>query len=125
MPLAPEAVVLLVDDEVLIVRVLCRMLEHPTYTIIGGHTAAAALQAIEKLGRHARVLVTDYFLPDMLGDELERRALRHNPKLRTVYVSGHDLDGTELRDRFVSKPFHYKELRERILKEVQQALTDC
>jgi CheY-like chemotaxis protein len=108
-------VVLLVEDEPLLLKALCRMLEQY------GHRVLLAASGIEGLAVAAReptidLVVTDLVLPGMPGGELVRRLRATRPLLRVLYMSGWDPDSSGLTladdgsEAFLLKPFTALEL---------------
>ena len=109
--------ILLVDDDRSILQLLGRALGE--YHLTVARDGFEALAAAERLA-HLDLLITDYFMPSMLGDELIARAREHQPGLPVLVVTGH---GNVL-DREVApwwqgqahldKPFAVEALRERV-----------
>lgn len=110
-PLAGPAVrpllVLVVDDEHFVRRVVCEVLE------LAGHTVVEATSANEALGvardgrRAIDVLVTDLALPGVEGPELAELLLCTLPGLGIVFASGFS-DDAELTERFPGSVFLQK-----------------
>lgn len=121
---APTVIVLLVDDDLTVLRAVARVLEAPDYIILTAEDARYALEIIQEYGERVRVLVTDFYLSGGLnGIELEREAKKYNPKLRTVFVSGADLPEA-YSSRYIAKPFQVEELQNRIYQELAAAEAD-
>jgi CheY-like chemotaxis protein len=110
-----QVLVLVVEDEPLLLKAMCRMLEQY------GHCVLAAPSSTEALGFAARereidLCVTDLALPGMPGTELVRRLRTTRPDLRVLYTSGWDRvsSGVSLRtdgsEAFLGKPFTSAEL---------------
>jgi len=80
--------VLIVDDEEPVRKFVERVLgEH------GYHTALAvdgteALEVAQKLGQF-EILITDWMMPRMTGDELARRLRQNEPGLKVLYLTGY------------------------------------
>jgi CheY-like chemotaxis protein len=108
-------VVLLVEDEPLLLKTMCRMLEQYGHRVL---PAASGLEGLAVAAREPTIdlVVTDLALPGMPGSELVRRLRAARPMLRVLYTSGWDPDssGVTLADdgseAFLSKPFTALEL---------------
>jgi len=110
-----ERVALLVEDEPLLLKTMCRMLEQYVPRIVAASNPVEAL-ALAAGERHIELLVTDLVLPGMSGGELVKRLRSSRPDLRVLYTSGWDpsSSGVKLRtdgsEAFLSKPFTAAEL---------------
>jgi signal transduction histidine kinase len=116
-------VVLVVDDEEGVVRVVRRLLG-----ALGLETLAACdgRQALERLGedgggeRRICLVVLDLTMPGLDGVETLGRIRAEHPELPVLLTSGYTAASTELRvrfdakTRFLQKPFSVAELREAI-----------
>jgi CheY-like chemotaxis protein len=98
---------LLVEDEPDVLDVTRRSLEGLGYRVL---TAASGAEALERLAAAGavHVLLTDVVMPGMDGQELACRALKDQPLLRVVFLSGHPPEAVCRRDSphhvFVRKP---------------------
>ena len=122
--------ILLVDDEVKILRLARDYLEHAGFTVVAVENGVAALAAT----RQARpdLIVLDLGLPDMDGLDVTR-ALRRESALPIIMLTarGDESDklvGLELgADDYLTKPFSPKELVARIravLRRTEQSAGD-
>jgi len=112
------AIVLLVDDDALVVRALLRSLASDAYDVISAYTVANARLILRTICPHVKVvLITDIYLKDGNGLELEKEARALRPQIRTLFTTGGDVPpGEELRTFL--KPFNNLQLRRRILTEL-------
>jgi CheY-like chemotaxis protein len=96
-PTAPSAVILVVEDELLVRMFAVDALEDAGFRVLQTGTAAEALQALHG-SPDVRVALIDIGLPDRPGDQLvaDIHALRAD--LPIVIASGRS--GRELRERF-------------------------
>ena len=109
--------ILLVDDDSSMLNLFSRALSDYTVTI--AHDGFEALAASKQLGQ-LDLLITDYFMPSMIGDELIARVREQRPDLPVLVVTGH----ANILDREASpwwqelahleKPFQPEALRERV-----------
>jgi PAS domain S-box-containing protein len=124
-----EHTVLVVEDESLLRRQVCRILARHGMTVL---SASDGKQALELAGEHEGVidlLVTDVVMPRLDGKELERRLREQRPELRVIFMSGysdevvgdHGLWDEEEGDVvFLAKPFTLQTL----MAKVRTALAD-
>jgi CheY-like chemotaxis protein len=75
-----------VDDDSAVLSVIARMLADYRVT-----PARSAEEALSILTTHERVdlLVTDYLMPGITGDELVARARMLRPHLRVLFITAH------------------------------------
>jgi CheY-like chemotaxis protein len=111
--------ILLVEDELVLLRATRRMLEQRGYQVLAASTGSEALDlALEAPG--IDVLITDLSLPGMDGMELARQLCWSQPGLKVLYTSGYDTATTGLaleaggREAFLPKPFTARELTDRL-----------
>lgn len=107
--MAHAAVVLLVEDEVLISQLIAASLSDRGFIVRESATADEALRYLRS-GGEVDVLFTDVNLPgSMTGTELARHARQLRPDLPIVYASGRyqptNIGGLVPRSVFVSKPY--------------------
>ncbi|MGV3519485.1 hybrid sensor histidine kinase/response regulator [Luteitalea sp.] len=117
-----EEVVLLVDDDEAIRRLMERALATKGYDV---HVAANAGDALVRAATLPRldVVVTDIVMPDADGLSLARRLLADHPDLRVLLVSGFapEFDVRQLppRTAFLAKPFSARDLGIRLQELVR------
>lgn len=117
-PLAARRTVLVVDDDVMMLEVLIRILGRENYELLTASSGPEALALIESRGGSLDLLVTDFSMPEMRGRELAERVRQHYPGIKVLYQTGFsDLlfeDRTELEEgsAFLEKPFTARGLRE-------------
>jgi two-component system cell cycle sensor histidine kinase/response regulator CckA len=94
----PAARILLVDDEPVLLTLLCRMLEGEGFHVTGKHTAEQALAWLEaERGSELVVadatipytVVSDVRLPEMNGCSLGREIAKRWPDTRMLFISGY------------------------------------
>ena|SRR5437660_1054600 len=120
-PLSPPPKhILVVDDEPFVCDAVKMMLD------FDGHTVETATNAKEALAIFARqkfdVIITDFAMPEMKGDELAVAIKAQSPKQPIVMItayaemlqaSGKNLPGVDL---VISKPFLLENLRDAIAR---------
>lgn len=109
----------LVDDNADFVISMRMLLEMRGYEVRTYLTAREFLQDVATLDEED-LLITDYYLPDLNGIEVVRRARRRRPGLRAILLTGSREDSVAqaahaMRDcRIEYKPVPYEELEEGI-----------
>jgi DNA-binding NtrC family response regulator len=83
-----SGVVLVVDDEPFLRRVLCEYLIENSFAAIGEATAAAAYSQVLELRGKVCALITDMVIPGGGGWDLAQRTRRVVPDLAVIFMSG-------------------------------------
>jgi len=106
--------ILLVDDDSSVLEILSRALSG--YELAAAYDGGEAWAAAERLGK-PDLLITDYLMPNMFGDELIGRLRGRWPDLKVLVLTGHG----EVLDReapawwrseaHLAKPFEIEALR--------------
>lgn len=115
-----QKLVLVVDDEASVRRILGAVLEDAGYRV---HLAAGGEEALafyDATVDEVAAVVTDVMMPGMTGVDLVRALRERRPSLPALYLSGyaqvHGLDEADptLRGSFLKKPFTAEELVARV-----------
>jgi PAS domain S-box-containing protein len=108
---ARTKVILLVDDEAAVRRMLASLLERQGYRVLSASSGNEALQMLTTGGAQPDAIVSDVRMPGMTGVELVSQLLAAGIDLPVLFVSGHidapiptDWPATVTR-RFLAKPF--------------------
>jgi PAS domain S-box-containing protein len=117
-------VVLLVEDEAMVRRIVTRTLENAGFeTIVASDGETALRVARENLARIS-IVVTDVVMPKLSGPELVEALLKERPDLPYLLLSGYTADKMEESgigmDHFLEKPFS----KARLLEKIDQLRTD-
>ena len=103
--LPPPLRVLVVDDDVYVMRATVRLLEKAGHTVLG----ASELDEAVRVARHNAVdiLLTDVLLPNATGIDVRNAICAIHPELPVVFMTGHagDLVDSLSDDVLVIKPF--------------------
>lgn len=86
-PAAPIRV-LVVDDEPQICEFVSRVLESAGYGVTTADSGPAAIAAVQRDGP-PDLLLTDFKMPQMDGDELAARLRQSAPDLKVLYLTGY------------------------------------
>jgi CheY-like chemotaxis protein len=120
--------VLLVEDEISILNMTRKMLEHQGYRIL---SAASPGEAIRKAREHhgsIDLLLTDVIMPEMNGRDLAKNLLSLYPKLNRLFMSGYTADiiahhgVLDAGVHFIQKPFTIKALTSKIREILDDTL---
>ncbi|MEI9865943.1 MAG: response regulator [Limisphaerales bacterium] len=116
--MAAQKKILVVDDEPMVCEAVKMLLEFDGHQIITASSADEALALFEKDGFD--VVITDYTMPGMKGDELALAIKARLPGQPVIMLTAHaemirttavPLVGV---DQLVSKPFQFSELQNAI-----------
>ena len=117
---AGAEVILLVEDDDAVRRVVRRILDSGGYEVIEASNGREALGIVEHRGESFDLVVTDAVMPRLGGPELARSLRRESPGLRVLFMSGYAFDdigcgGDEYGgSAFLGKPFSPGELLGRV-----------
>ncbi len=120
-----HAKILLVDDEILILRPARQLLESLGHQVIATHSPQEAIEIMRENKNRINLLISDVMMPEMSGPEMLIQLLKISPRLQYFFMSGHTADLLEKQGikknemNFIEKPFTRKELNDKI----QEVLT--
>ena len=117
-PAFPQRRILVVDDEPFVCDAVKMMLAFDGHTV---ETASSAKDALELFDKSKfDLVITDFAMPSMKGDELARAIKARDPRQPVVMITAYaemlQSNGTPLPgvDFMISKPFLLENLREAI-----------
>ncbi len=123
-PPGGDETILLVEDEVAVLRVTARMLAHLGYRVLQATHGAEALEIARAEDRAIDLLLTDVLMPEMNGVTLAQDVQSLRPDIRVLYMSGYTGDVLQVQRagqpeaQLVQKPF----ARETMAQAIRQAL---
>ncbi|MDX9722824.1 MAG: PAS domain S-box protein [Myxococcota bacterium] len=106
-----EGLVLLVEDELSLLKVSCRNLEALGFEVLSTPDPQEALTLAQRSERPIDVLLTDVIMPGLNGRELANSLQASYPQLRCVFMSGYTDDVIAPQgvlsegEHFLAKPF--------------------
>ena len=115
---APEARILVVDDEESITDLLATALRYERFDVEVAHTGRQALRAVSSF--RPDLMVLDVMLPDWDGFEVTKRLADQRERVPVLFLTARDATGDRVRgltlggDDYVTKPFSLEELVARI-----------
>ena len=119
-----SATILVVEDEEGIQDFVGFILKNSGYTIIKASNGLEALKSVRKYKSEINLLITDFYMPGMKGDELALKLQEWYSEIRVLYISGCGIEhirqhgSVEEKINYVAKPFSVKHL----LKKVKAVL---
>ncbi|MHB0914971.1 MAG: PAS domain-containing hybrid sensor histidine kinase/response regulator [Thermoleophilia bacterium] len=84
--------ILLVEDEATVLKMVDTMLQRLGYTVIAASTAEKALSLARERGDEIKLLLTDVIMPKMSGRELQEELAALVPGISCLYMSGYTDD---------------------------------
>ncbi len=103
-------VVMLLDDEPMMLRVLERILTAPGYELVTASTIAEAQALLPQFGGRLKLAFLDLWLTDGKGTTFAEELLAKCPGISIVITTGDSLDNLEAYE-VLSKPFEISDLR--------------
>ena len=112
--------ILVVDDDATVLRAFVAAL--PEFRLTIARDANEALAAASKIGR-LDLIITDYLMPTIAGDELIARVRERHPRIKALIVTGHgDILDQEAPDWWMSEPHLTKPFDATTLKHAVTSL---
>ncbi len=112
--------ILLVEDELSILKVMTRMLAGLGYAVVAAAGPGEALRLAREHRGSLHLLITDVVMPEMNGRDLARNVRALHPEIRCLFTSGYTADVIAHRGvlesgvHFMQKPFSMKALAEKV-----------
>jgi DNA-binding response OmpR family regulator len=112
--------VLLVEDEEMVRRMTCEVLQGAGYRVLEAASGFEALRVSAGHGGPLDLLLTDVVMPGMSGRELAERLAPAWPGMKVLYMSGHTDDAifhhgvTQAGIGYLQKPFTPEVLERRV-----------
>ncbi len=116
--------VLVIEDEENLRHIIKELLENEGYKVILASSAKEGIELYEANKNIIEVVLLDFYLPDINGNEVFKHLKTINPHVKVILTSGFEYDETiqEVMDRgalgFIGKPFN----REQILSFISKIL---
>src|SRR5688572_13407889 len=108
--------ILIVEDEPQVGELAALFLAEAGFQVRYVRTVAEALRFWELLKDQIDLLLTDWVMPELFGDQLASRMLEQKPSLKVIFMSGNPLGSIESdfplvhRVNFLQKPFMFSDL---------------
>jgi DNA-binding NtrC family response regulator len=125
----PLANLLVVDDDSDIAYVLRQGLLKNRFLVSAFTNPEEALQSFKSNAESYRLMLSDIRMPEMSGIRLARKVKEINPKVKVILMTTFEIKDNEFSkvfpstqvDGFVQKPFHMKDLTNKILDIVGES----
>ncbi len=114
--------VLVVEDDPVFLRVICRILDENGYKSLGARQPLEALKICQEHEGEIDLALTDLIMPNMNGKILSKELLIHRPRTRVIHMSGYSQDMIKKRGLlennwpFIQKPFAASDLLDLVYK---------
>jgi CheY-like chemotaxis protein len=113
-------IILLVDDEAVLRRMLARVLDEAGFDVIEAENGEAALRAAQPVDGGLSLVVTDIHMPVMNGLEFAHRFRPLHPAVPVLFITGRDPSGTDdpayLDGHLLRKPFRSEALLDTVAR---------
>lgn len=109
-------VVLLVEDEPGILKIISSALKRKGFTVETASNAEDAIKMCQDHGDGISLVISDVMMPGMNGIQMSKRLQKMHPLMKFILMSGYSADSFNLKDlvaektSFISKPFRITEL---------------
>nr|MBF0220614.1 response regulator [Desulfobulbaceae bacterium] len=80
--------ILLVDDDTMVLELNELILTKLGYQVISNSNSLEALELFKDLPHHFSLVITDYKMPHLNGEQLSREILKINPQIPIIICSG-------------------------------------
>ena len=126
---AGQGVILLAEDEAPVRAFAVRALQMRGYTVLEADCGERALEILEDESVEVDLFVSDVVMPGLDGPTWVSEALKRQPGVATVFMSGYSqdtfVDGrTDIpRSSYLAKPFTLNDLIERVREDMERADT--
>jgi signal transduction histidine kinase/ActR/RegA family two-component response regulator len=103
--------ILVVEDEVVVRRLLREVLVSAGYRVLESESPGDGVRIAQEVPGPIELMITDVVMPGMSGREIAEQVLRLRPNMAVLYISGYTDDAIvkrgvlELETAFLQKPF--------------------
>ena len=125
-PCGSGETVLVVEDDIPILKLAGTVLERLGYTVLTAGTSGEALLLLETHAGRIDMLMTDVIMPEMNGRDLAERFLVVRPETKCLFMSGYTADIIAHRGvleegvKFIQKPFSAMDLAGKVREALEQ-----
>lgn len=123
-PTGLKETVMVVDDEVHVMLLAKMMLAENGYRVVTAKDGFEAIENYKKIGKHIDLIILDFTMPGMHGDQVFEELRKLNPSVAVILSSGF-ADQSKLNrmfaqglKEFVAKPY----TQQRLLSEIRKVL---
>ncbi len=129
-PLSRGETVLLVEDDVSILKLGKRILEELGYIVISSSSSIEAAELAKEKASELNLLITDVIMPEMNGQELSEHLKSLWPNLKILFMSGYTANVIAHRGvlddgvNFISKPFSKRDMAVKVREVLDAAISN-
>jgi two-component system sensor histidine kinase EvgS len=126
-PRSQGETVLVVEDEVSLLKLASEILDKLGYTVLTAGTPDKALRLVENYTGEIHLLMTDVILPEMNGRDLAKQIKAIRPAMKCLFMSGYTADVIAHRGmldegvQFIPKPFSMRELAAKVRTALEKS----
>jgi len=126
-PLSRGETVLIVEDDISILKLGKRILEYLGYAVLSTNSPSEAMKLAEEYAGKINLLITDVVMPEMNGRELSKQLQSLYPDLKILFMSGYTANVIAHRGvledgvSFMLKPFSHNDMAFKIRETLDEA----
>jgi PAS domain S-box-containing protein len=126
-PRSQGETVLVVEDEVSLLKLASEILDKLGYTVLTAGTPDKALRLVENYTGEIHLLMTDVILPEMNGRDLAKQIKAIRPAMKCLFMSGYTADVIAHRGmldegvQFIPKPFSMRGLAAKVRTALEKS----
>ncbi len=112
--------ILLVEDELAILRMVTTILERHGYNVLAASTPGEAIRLARQHAGAIHLLITDVVMPEMNGRDLAKNLVSLCPEMKRMFMSGYTANAgahhgvLDAGGHFIQKPFSVKDLASKV-----------
>jgi two-component system, cell cycle sensor histidine kinase and response regulator CckA len=81
--------IMVVDDEILVRRLVTLVLENQGYVVLGARCGEHGVECFEKHPDEIELVLTDVVMPNMSGPEMVNRIRRQKASVKVLFMTGY------------------------------------
>jgi PAS domain S-box-containing protein len=118
--------ILLVEDDLALLKMTTRMLAGQGYTVLAAHSPVEAIRVAGEHAAEIHLVMTDVVMPEMNGRDLATKLLALYPNLKRLFASGYTADVIAQNGvldegvHFLQKPFSVHDLAAKVRDALDQ-----
>ncbi len=119
-PQMHDETVMIVEDEVDLLKLLKAMLERMGYNVLEAASPSQAMSLVKNHTGKIQLLISDVVMPEMNGRDLANRMQALRPELKVLFMSGYRSDRVahcgvaEQNENYIAKPFNLENMSNKI-----------
>lgn len=120
LPQSRGETVLVVEDEVSLLKLASGILDRLGYTVLAASTPGEAIRLVEEYTGEIHLLITDVIMPEMSGKALAEKIRETRPATKDLFMSGYTANVIAQRGildkgvQFIQKPFSMRDIATKV-----------